>query len=106
MRDFVLPDADFGTPASKSKEMVTLTVDGFEVTVPAGTSIMREYPCADGEPFYPVPRPENEARYQRYKALAAEEARVSFVGRLAEYRYYNMDQVVGAALKTAADLGA
>lgn len=72
----------------------------------AGTSIMREYPCADGEPFYPVPRPENEALYQRYKALAAAETRVSFVGRLAEYRYYNMDQVVGAALKTAADLGA
>ncbi|MBT9292549.1 UDP-galactopyranose mutase [Prosthecodimorpha staleyi] len=72
----------------------------------AGTSIMREYPCADGEPFYPVPRPENEALAQRYRKLAAAETRVSFVGRLAEYRYYNMDQVVGAALKTVADLGA
>ena len=41
MKDFILPDADYGTPASKAKEMVTLTVDGFEVTVPAGTSIMR-----------------------------------------------------------------
>jgi formate dehydrogenase major subunit len=41
MKDFILPDADYGTPASKSKEMVTLTVDGFAVTVPAGTSIMR-----------------------------------------------------------------
>ena len=41
MKDFIIPDADYGTPASKAKEMVTLTVDGFPVTVPAGTSIMR-----------------------------------------------------------------
>lgn len=63
-----------------------------------GTSIVREYPRSDGDPYYPVPRPENEALYQRYKALAAREENVSFVGRLAQYRYYNMDQVVGAAL--------
>ena len=37
MKDFIIPDADYGTPASKSKEMVTLTIDGFPVTVPAGT---------------------------------------------------------------------
>ena len=41
MKDFILPDRDFGTPAAKSKQMVTLTVDGFAVTVPEGTSIMR-----------------------------------------------------------------
>ena len=63
-----------------------------------GTSIVREYPAAEGEPFYPVPQPANEALFQRYKQLAAAETRVTFVGRLAEYRYYNMDQVVGAAL--------
>lgn len=63
-----------------------------------GTSIAREFPTAEGEPFYPIPRPENEALYQRYRALAAAETRIAFVGRLAEYRYYNMDQVVGAAL--------
>ncbi len=66
-----------------------------------GTSIVREYPQAEGDPYYPVPRPENEALYQRYKALAARESNVFFVGRLAQYRYYNMDQVVAAALKTA-----
>lgn len=48
-----------------------------------------------------MPRPENEALYQRYKALAASESNVFFVGRLAQYRYYNMDQVVAAALKAA-----
>ncbi|WP_240125711.1 UDP-galactopyranose mutase [Thermomonas alba] len=63
-----------------------------------GTSIVREYPSAEGDPFYPIPRPENEALYQRYKALAEQTPDVSFVGRLAQYRYYNMDQVVGAAL--------
>ena len=64
----------------------------------AGTSIVREYSQADGDPYYPIPRPENEALYKRYEALAAETRNVTFVGRLAQYRYYNMDQVVGAAL--------
>ncbi|MEQ1769519.1 MAG: UDP-galactopyranose mutase [Devosia sp.] len=64
----------------------------------AGTTIVREYPQAEGDPYYPIPRPENEALYQRYKALAAAEKNTVFVGRLAQYRYYNMDQVVAAAL--------
>lgn len=72
--------------------------------VHSGTSIVREYPLDGGDPFYPVPRPENEALYKRYQALADLEPNVTFVGRLAQYRYYNMDQVVGAALKTAETL--
>ena len=67
----------------------------------AGTSIVREYPQAEGDPYYPVPRPENERLYKRYEALALREAGVTFVGRLAQYRYFNMDQCVGAALKAA-----
>ncbi len=70
----------------------------------SGTSIVREYPQAEGDPFYPIPQPENEVRYQQYKALAESEPDVSFVGRLAQYRYYNMDQVVAAALRTAGKL--
>lgn len=66
-----------------------------------GTSIVREYPQADGEPYYPVPRDENEALFKRYETLAKAERNVTFVGRLAQYRYYNMDQVVGAALAAA-----
>ena len=66
--------------------------------VHSGTSIVKEYPQADGEPYYPVPRPENEELYQRYKELADADKAVTFVGRLAQYRYYNMDQVVAAAL--------
>jgi len=67
----------------------------------AGTSIVREYPQADGDPYYPVPRAENEALFKRYEGLAEKESGVTFVGRLAQYRYYNMDQVVGAALAAA-----
>lgn len=67
----------------------------------AGTSIVREYPQAEGDPYYPVPRPENEALFKRYEALAVGERDVTFVGRLAQYRYYNMDQCVGAALKAS-----
>jgi UDP-galactopyranose mutase len=62
------------------------------------TSVVYEYPRADGDPYYPVPRPENAALYRRYEALAAEVPNVHFVGRLATYRYYNMDQVVAQAL--------
>jgi len=63
-----------------------------------GTSIVREFPSDEGDPYYPVPRPENEALFKRYETLASQESKVTFVGRLAQYRYYNMDQVVGAAL--------
>jgi UDP-galactopyranose mutase len=67
----------------------------------SGTSIVREYPQAEGEPYYPIPRAENEALFKRYEDLAKVERNVTFVGRLAQYRYYNMDQVVGAALAAA-----
>ncbi|HET6587318.1 MAG TPA: UDP-galactopyranose mutase [Oleiagrimonas sp.] len=70
----------------------------------AGTSIVREYPQAAGDPYYPVPRAENEALFKRYQELARQEPNVTFVGRLAQYRYYNMDQVVGAALVAARKL--
>lgn len=59
------------------------------------TSISYEYPCADGDPYYPVPRPENAELYRRYKALADQTPGVTFLGRLGTYKYYNMDQVVG-----------
>lgn len=64
------------------------------------TSLTYEYPSETGDPYYPVPRPENEALYKRYEALARATPDVWFVGRLATYRYYNMDQVVGQALAT------
>jgi UDP-galactopyranose mutase len=66
--------------------------------VHAGTSLVYEYPCDDGDPYYPVPRDENAALYKRYQAEAEALDNVSFVGRLATYRYYNMDQVIGQAL--------
>lgn len=62
------------------------------------TTITYEYPCSEGDPYYPIPRAENQALFKRYEALARAEKDVHFVGRLATYRYYNMDQVVGQAL--------
>lgn len=62
------------------------------------TSIVHEYPRSEGDPYYPVPRPENAEIYRKYEALAAGAQNVLFVGRLATYRYYNMDQVVAQAL--------
>ncbi len=64
------------------------------------TSVTYEYPRETGDPYYPIPRPENQALFKRYEALALARSDVSFVGRLATYRYYNMDQVVAQALAT------
>jgi UDP-galactopyranose mutase len=64
----------------------------------ARTALTYEFPRAEGDPYYPVPRPENAELYRKYQALAAASPEVTFVGRLGTYRYYNMDQVVGQAL--------
>jgi UDP-galactopyranose mutase len=64
------------------------------------TTITYEYPSAEGDPYYPIPRPENQELFKRYEALADTTDGVTFVGRLATYRYYNMDQIVGQALAT------
>ena len=62
------------------------------------TSLVYEYPMAEGDPYYPVPRPENMELYKQYQALADQTPGVWFVGRLATYKYYNMDQVTAQAL--------
>jgi len=62
------------------------------------TNVVYEYPRAVGDPYYPVPRPENAEHYKQYKSLADTTPNVHFVGRLATYKYYNMDQVVAQAL--------
>lgn len=64
------------------------------------TSISYEFAKAEGDPYYPVPRPENQLLYKKYEALARGQNDTFFVGRLGTYKYYNMDQVVGQALAT------
>jgi len=70
----------------------------------AKTSIVYEFPRDGGDPYYPVPRKENAALYARYRELAEKTESVHFVGRLATYRYYNMDQIVAQALTQYARL--
>ncbi|HVG41769.1 MAG TPA: UDP-galactopyranose mutase [Chitinophagaceae bacterium] len=62
------------------------------------TAVVYEFPRAEGDPYYPVPRPENAEVYKKYQQLAEVEVNTYFVGRLATYKYYNMDQVVAQAL--------
>ena len=64
------------------------------------TSIVYEYPQAEGDPYYPIPRPQNAEINAKYQALVNDTPGLYFVGRLASYKYYNMDQVVGQALAT------
>ena len=71
------------------------------------TTIVREFPDdwdVSKEPYYPIPAPDAAAAYQRYAALAAAETNTTFIGRLATYRYYNMDQVTGMALTASEKL--
>ncbi|HEY0653809.1 MAG TPA: UDP-galactopyranose mutase [Chryseosolibacter sp.] len=62
------------------------------------TSIVYEYPQAEGDPYYPIPRPENAEIYKKYQQLANAMTNTYFTGRLATYKYYNMDQVVAQSL--------
>lgn len=63
------------------------------------TTIVYELPQSEGDPYYPVPQKENYDLYSKYEKLAREtRPDVYFVGRLATYKYYNMDQVVAQAL--------
>jgi UDP-galactopyranose mutase len=68
------------------------------------TSIVFEFPRAEGDPYYPVPRKQNAELYAQYKELADATLGVHFVGRLATYKYYNMDQVTAQALTTYAKI--
>ncbi|GAC1421150.1 MAG: UDP-galactopyranose mutase [Candidatus Velthaea sp.] len=91
------PDAD--VPYTRTTEYKHLTGQAHAKTI-----LSREFPSAQGDPYYPIPRPENRALYERYRQLAARTRNVTFAGRLAEYRYYNMDQVVASALVTFEEL--
>lgn len=62
------------------------------------TTILKEFPCNEGEPYYPFPTKEHKEQFALYEADMKEEKDVIFLGRLAEYRYYNMDAVVRRAL--------
>lgn len=86
---------DYDVPYTRITEYKHLT--GQQAPV---TSITREYSADEGDPYYPIPNPEAQAMFKRYDALARDCEHVTFVGRLATYRYYNMDQIVGQALAT------
>jgi UDP-galactopyranose mutase len=86
---------DEGRPFTRTTEFRHLYAQRAEVS-----TIAREFPTAVGEPYYPIPAPENQALYRRYARLAAADESISFVGRLARYQYLNMDQVVAQALVT------
>ena len=62
------------------------------------TTIIREYPSSTGDPYYPIPNKRNRDLYEKYKSLSEKEPRVLFSGRLANYKYYNMDQAIEASL--------
>jgi UDP-galactopyranose mutase len=62
------------------------------------TTIGKEFPCAEGEPYYPFPTKEYKDQFALYQEEMKKESKVIFIGRLAEYRYYNMDGVVRRAL--------
>src|SRR5207302_8096600 len=84
---------DESVPYTRTTEFRHLTGEANSVSTRAF-----EYPRDEGDPYYPVPASENQELYRRYERLGAAEPHVTFVGRLATYRYLDMDQVVGQAL--------
>lgn len=91
------PSAD--VPYTRTTEYKHLTGQQHPKTI-----LSREYPADHGDPYYPIPRPDNRELYRKYAQLAAAQRNVTFVGRLAEYKYFNMDQVVASALAAFDDL--
>ncbi len=100
---FVQPVLQVNYPGS---EPFTRTVELKHVTgqVSRCSNIVREFSAeyrpGESDPNYPIPGAESDALAGRYRELADREQGVTFIGRLAQYRYLNMDQVVGAALHT------
>ena len=102
---YLLPSASVNEPSEDVPYTRTTEfrwLSGQE-SLPAST-VAVEYPRAEGDPYYPIPRDDTRELYRRYEALGAELDDVTFVGRLARYQYLNMDQVVGQALSTAEKL--
>jgi UDP-galactopyranose mutase len=109
LRTFDTPDGGFHLPAGSVNEPseevpYTRRTEFRRLSGQEGllrSTIAYEYPRSEGDPYYPIPRPQNRELYERYRALAQEIAeRVTFVGRLANYQYLNMDQVTAQALAT------
>jgi len=100
---FVQPVLQVNYPGS---EPFTRTVELKHVTgqLSASSNLVREFPAeyrpGESDPNYPIPGPESDSLASRYRGLAEREPGVTFIGRLAQYRYLNMDQVVAAALHT------
>lgn len=107
--DFVKKDVEFEQPCVQinypNDHDYTRTVEIKHVTgqVHPQTVISYEYPKAEGDPYYPIPMEKNQQLYLEYKKLAEKETEdnyVFFCGRLAEYKYYNTDEVLELAMKT------
>lgn len=92
-------EPDERTPYTRTTEYKYLTGQSAPSTL-----ISREFPSAEGDPFYPIPCAESRTLYRRYEALAKAESHVTFAGRLGEYKYFNMDQVVASGLAKAGAL--
>jgi len=85
---------------SDSSERFTRIIEHKHLTdqSSSSTTINKEFPQSDGEPFYPIPKNDNDKLYKKYHGETKKIKTVKFVGRLAEYKYYNIDQVVGRVL--------
>jgi UDP-galactopyranose mutase len=106
--DFVKKDIEYEQPCVQinypNDHDYTRTVEIKHVTgqIHPQTVISYEYPKAEGDPYYPIPMEQNQNLYLEYKKLAEKETKenqVYFCGRLAEYKYYNTDEVLELALK-------
>lgn len=100
-REFVQPCVQINYPSMDVPYTRSVEIKHITGQKHAGTVLSFETPTAGGEPYYPVPAAGNKALYERYRDRAENETRqhgVYFCGRLAQYRYFNTDEVIREAL--------
>jgi len=100
------PAASINQPSEEVPHTRTTEYRWITGQMHTASTISYEYPRAEGDPYYPIPRDDTRALYHRYETLGAGETAVTFVGRLARYQYLNMDQVTAQALSTFEKLAA
>ena len=93
LRQGMVSYPDFEVPYTRITEYRHLTGQEHDYS-----TLNYEYPRSEGDPYYPIPRPDTRELYKQYEELAEAQDDVTFVGRLARFQYLNMDQVVGQAL--------
>jgi UDP-galactopyranose mutase len=103
-KEYVQPYGQINFPEPAIPWTRTVEIKHVTGQIHPGTTISTEYPMSEGEPYYPIPAQKNHALYEAYLQCAYQEKDVIFIGRLATYKYMDMDKVAYEALRLSGEL--